>query len=297
MGTDTWRIFLAQPWLSEAARRELGEKRKEMEWVVERCEKNPLHHRLFLFAVQYRMPALVADLLANGASARVQPYREPDDFKDSADDHEFMPLMSAVSASPYPFNPGIFDLLLEAGADPLEPVKNFTAASPMAAAVDSTEALGYLLRRGYSPDMTLRPHPESAQWAVFLSNETALIRICRDSFDKHTKRHQKRAALRLLLDAGADLEQINPFGGCTPLLIAAEHHQEILGVLYRRGANLEARDPIGRGVMEILEATKEDRPRMKDALLAMQAKIAAANASRIDLSTRPTQTARAGARL
>lgn len=249
---DYWKKLLDQPWLSEAARHELLQDTRGFDHFVEMANGSPTHHRFFLKAVAYRSMSLVRDMLEKGASACVQSYDEPG-TKDT-NEAEFMPLSVACEASPYPYNPALVDLLISAGADPYEPIRrDHINRSPMSAAIDDIHALRDLLSRGFDPDMTMAIKG-GQQGGYIFSNETALLRASSGYFEQnHTPLYRRRQVIRMLLDAGADINQRHAYTQQTPVLCAVIGFPQALSILIRRGADLNAVDRNGDDIFETLE--------------------------------------------
>lgn len=247
--------------------------KKSLQTWVAGADGNPRHHRLLLHALCNRVTPLVRDLLAAGASARVQPYDEPEDKSGTSPGSFFIPLCYAVSASDAPYDPIILDLLLDGGADPFELIPaGSTHRTLMASAIDSPKAIEDLLRRGYHPDMLLNMENGKS----FMQDETALQHACMGMFDKHTPTWTRRKVVQLLIKGGVDLEQRQHITGKTPLLLAVMFEPILIGPLISYGASVDARDNNGDGVMEALDIVRKDNSHMSLAYFhAMKQKFSA----------------------
>lgn len=293
---DYWKKLFDQSWLSEAARHELMQDTKGFDHFVKMADGKPTHHRFFLKALAYRSISLVRDMLEKGASARVQSYGEPH-ANDPNDNSEFMPLSVACEASPYPYNPALVDLLLAAGADPYEPIRrDHLNKSPVAAAIDDIHALRDLLSRGFHPDMMMSIK-EGTQGGYYFSNETALLRASSGYFEKnHSPLYQRRQVIRMLLDAGADINQRHAYTQQTPVLYAVIGFPQALSILIRGGADLNAIDRNGDGIFETLEQLSHYQDR-KHLIKPLRDKISLHIRHQLESATQHVEASATSARL
>lgn len=251
-----WESFRKFPWMTEPAWEAASKIKVEIKCWLKESGGNPLLPRLLLHAVLFRATPLVKALLEAGASAQYQPY----DNAIAGLKSGFFPLMFAVSHSEYDYDPALVDLLLEYGAEFNEPQEDsFSCKSLMGHAINDPKAVADLLRRGVDPDqIAVVKNPREKDFPLRCFFETPLQLACQDQFEDGVAEWKKRKSVRLLLEAGADIEICHSKSlNQTPFLMSIINNPILSGILLSHGANIHALDKEGVGIDGFIESMKD----------------------------------------